>query len=401
MNNGFPLVPLGEVLTKSKEHVEIDPNQQYKQVTIKLWGQGVVMRNEVAGSSIAGAKRFVVRPQQFILSRIDARNGAFGLVPDFLDGAVVSNDFPAFTPNPSRVLPSFLAWMSKTRGFIDLCRAASEGTTNRVRMKENLFLAVKIPLPPLPEQQRIVLRIEELVARIEEARGLRRQAVEEVDSLRTSALASVMDSHSTSWQQQAVADVILTMDSGWSPQCDDRPATAGEWGVLKTTSVQWSSFNPVQNKMLPASFTPKLQLRIEAGDVLVTRAGPRKRVGVVAAVRHAQPELMISDKLIRLRPDQSIIDPRFLELSLASPFSQEHLVKRKTGLADAQVNISQSILRSTPVAYPPLLEQQRIVAYLDELQAKVDSLKKLQAETAAELDALLPSVLDRAFKGNL
>ena len=291
--------------------------------------------------------------------------------------------------------------MSKTRGFVDLCRAASEGTTNRVRLKEDRFMAMKLPLPPLPEQQRIVARIEELAARIEEARGLRRQAVEEVDSLYTSALASVMESHSASWQQQTVADVILTMDAGWSPRCEDRPAINGEWGVLKTTSVQWSSFNPNQNKALPTSFSPRPELKVEAGDVLVTRAGPRKRVGVVAAARQVQPQLMISDKLIRLRPEQSKNSPRFLELSLASPFSQEHLVKRKTGLADAQVNISQAILRSTPVAYPPLPEQQHIVTYLDNLQTKVDSLKKMQAETAAELDALLPSVLDRAFKGKL
>ena len=72
---------------------------------------------------------------------------------------------------------------------------------------------------------------------------------------------------------------------------------------------------------------------------------------------------------------------------------------RKTGLADAQVNISQAILRATPIAYPPLPEQRRIVAELDALQAEVDALKRLQAETAAELDALLPALLDRAFKG--
>ena len=50
---------------------------------------------------------------------------------------------------------------------------------------------------------------------------------------------------------------------------------------------------------------------------------------------------------------------------------------------------------------PPLPEQRRIVAYLDDLQAKVDQLKTLQAQTAAELDALLPSILDRAFRGEL
>jgi type I restriction enzyme S subunit len=281
-------------------------------------------------------------------------------------------------------------------------RVEQRGTpTSRNRLKVEKLLAMKIPLPPLSEQQRIVARIEELAARIEEARGLRREAVEEAESLHTAALASVMESHSVSWRQQTVADVILTLDAGWSPRCEDRPAADGEWGVLKTTSVQWSSFDPGQNKSLPSSFTPKPELKVESGDILVTRAGPRKRVGVVVAAREAQPQLMISDKSIRLRPDKSRIAPRFLELSLASPFSQEYLVKRKTDLADAQVNISQAILRSTPIAYPPLAEPQRIVAYLDNIHAKVYSLKNMQAETAAELDALLPSVLDQAFKGEL
>jgi type I restriction enzyme, S subunit len=84
-----------------------------------------------------------------------------------------------------------------------------------------------------------------------------------------------------------------------------------------------------------------------------------------------------------------------------SPFSQEHLVSRKTGLADAQVNISQGILRATPITYPPLPEQRRIVDYLDNLQAKVDAVKKMQEETAKELNSLIPSILSRAFAGEL
>ena len=67
----------------------------------------------------------------------------------------------------------------------------------------------------------------------------------------------------------------------------------------------------------------------------------------------------------------------------------------------AQKNINLEILSSLPVPCLSLPEQQRIVAYLDELQAKVDALKRIQAGTSAELDALLPSVLDKAFKGEL
>src|SRR5438874_1651876 len=193
MDNGFPMVPLGQILTKTEEWIDIKPDEQYRQVTVKLWGKGVILRDEVNGTEIAANRRLIVKQNQFILSRIDARNGAFGLVPDSLDGAVVSSDFPVFALNSARILPEFLDWMSKTHEFVDLCKAASEGTTNRVRLKEERFLATRITLPPLEEQRRIVARIEELAAKIEEARGLRREAVERGGQVVVTARAQIFE----------------------------------------------------------------------------------------------------------------------------------------------------------------------------------------------------------------
>src|SRR5207248_3120872 len=87
------------------------------------------------------------------------------------------------------ILPKFLDWMSKTHDFVDLCKSASEGTTNRVRVKEERFLSAEISLPSLEEQHRIVARVEELAVRVEEARGLRREAGKEVKLLISSTLA--------------------------------------------------------------------------------------------------------------------------------------------------------------------------------------------------------------------
>ncbi|MCZ6801971.1 MAG: restriction endonuclease subunit S [Nitrospirae bacterium] len=401
MSHNWPKVPLGEVLTKSEEWIILEPNKRYKEVKVRLWGKGVCLRREANGGEIASPRRLLVRENQFILSRIDARNGAFGLIPDSLDGAIVSNDFPVFNLDKAQIDPFFLNWMSKTKNFVDLCIEASEGTTNRVRLQENRFLVTPIPLPLLPEQQRIVARIETLASKVKELQEIREYSDLKTNTLYQSALAMEMKSKDGHWEKETVIDVITSMDAGWSPQCDNRPAKDGEWGVLKTTSVQWCQFRQSENKALPPSLAPRPELCVQEDDVLVTRAGPRKRVGVVAAVRNAKSKLIISDKLIRLRPQKSKIEPRFLELSLASPYSQEHLVQRKTGLADAQVNISQEILRTAPIAYPDLPQQRRIVAYLDDLQAKVEALKKLQAETVSELDAFLPSILDKAFRGEL
>ncbi len=64
-------------------------------------------------------------------------------------------------------------------------------------------------------------------------------------------------------------------------------------------------------------------------------------------------------------------------------------------------NLVLKFIRNFPMPAPALPEQRRIVTYLDDVQAKVDSLKKLQSETADELDALMPSILSRAFRGEL
>ena len=121
-----------------------------------------------ADRQIAGQRRLKVLTGEFVLARIDARHGAFGIIPDGLDGAVVSNDFPAFRPNPERLLPEYLGWWWRTHDFVEACRTASEGTTNRVRLKEEKFAQIEIPLPPLAEQRRIVEILDQAQRRLVE-----------------------------------------------------------------------------------------------------------------------------------------------------------------------------------------------------------------------------------------
>ena len=156
--------PLGEFLSRSTETAEIQPDESYKEITVKLWGKGAILRGVTSGAELNGARRFLAKKGQLILSRIDARNGAIGIVPESLDGSVVSNDFPLFRLDANRVLPTYFSWLSKTKPFVELCQRASEGTTNRVRLREDRFLNLQMSLPPLPEQRRIVARIDKLAA---------------------------------------------------------------------------------------------------------------------------------------------------------------------------------------------------------------------------------------------
>ena len=176
-------VPFGAFLTRSLNWVEPQPDQTYKQVTARLWGRGLRLRGEVYGSQIAARRQVQVRENQFLLSRIDARHGAFGLVPAELDGALVSGDFPAFDVDSSQTHPRYLKWYSNTNGFVDLCRRASEGSTNRVRLKEEKLLAMEMPLPSLEEQRHIVARLDRVAELLEERRQALVAAEREVSAL--------------------------------------------------------------------------------------------------------------------------------------------------------------------------------------------------------------------------
>jgi type I restriction enzyme S subunit len=158
----WPKIALGYLLQRSAEPAVIDPAAEYHEVTIKLWGKGIVSRGKVRGSDVVSARN-VVRHNQLILSKIDARNGAIGLVPPELEGAIVSNDFPSFEFRDHGLCdPAFMGWLVRSAPFVELCKAASEGTTNRVRIKEERFLDQKIALPPLVEQKAVVARLDQL-----------------------------------------------------------------------------------------------------------------------------------------------------------------------------------------------------------------------------------------------
>ncbi len=388
-------VPLSQTLIKSNEWIEIDPSQTYRQVTVKMWGKGVELRNEVLGTKIATSKRFQVHPEQFILSRIDARHGAFGLIPQSLDGAVVTNDFPVFNLNRELLLPAFLNWLSKTASFVDICRMASEGTTNRVRLKENKFLATEIRLPSIAEQQRIVARIEELAVKIEEARGLRESAIIETTALAKVAMGQFFNPDSRYESINLEDACIAIIDNLHSnPVYSDegipciRSSDVG-WGTLHLDTARTTSEEEYQRRTVRGEPT--------ADDLVFVREGGG--TGKTALVEQDQ-KFSLGQRVMMLRPNKDKVLPRFFLYQLLSPFLQEeHIQPRCTGSASPHLNIGD--LRKFPFLLPPIHEQMQVVNYLDSIQEEVNQAKQIRENALKEFDALLPAILDKAFKGEL
>lgn len=180
------------------------------------------------------------------------------------------------------------------------------------------------------------------------------------------------------WEWVRLGNMILHMDAGWSPKCETEPAKENEWGVLKTTAVQALRFLPHENKALPVKLAPRPDAQVEENDILITRAGPKNRVGICCVVKSVRPQLMLSDKIIRFRIYGNLIYSDFCALGLNTGYGADQIERMKSGMADSQMNISQDKVKQVIIAIPPLPEQHRIVARIDHLMARCDELEKLR-----------------------
>lgn len=166
----YELYPISALLERVKDAVDIEDNELYKQVTVQMHNQGIVLRTEQYGSEIGTKQQFVIKAGQFLISKIDARNGAYGIVPRELEGAVITGNFWAYTINKKRVLPDYLTYLMRHEFFGKMCNACSYGATNRWYLDEDTFKNFKVPIPNIDEQKEILKRIKKHTKIIEAAK---------------------------------------------------------------------------------------------------------------------------------------------------------------------------------------------------------------------------------------
>jgi len=155
-NKKYPMMRIGEFLKRNKTAVNIEDDVIYKRPRIRIRNGGISLRDEILGEKIGTKTQFLISKGQFLLSKIDARNGAFGVVPEKLDGGIITGNFWTFDVDYSIVNPHYLALLTTTDAFIQFCEQASNGTTNRHYLQESLFLSIKVPVPSLEEQNELV-----------------------------------------------------------------------------------------------------------------------------------------------------------------------------------------------------------------------------------------------------
>ncbi|WP_210687993.1 restriction endonuclease subunit S [Pseudomonas chlororaphis] len=190
-----------------------------------------------------------------------------------------------------------------------------------------------------------------------------------------------------------VGAVLKRIEAGRSTKTLERPAKDSELGILRVSAVTWGEFRPGENKAMPLDFDPGNVPRPMKGDILISRANTRELVGAPVMVEADHPNLLLSDKILRLVPDCNIVVPRYLLRALRSSIAASHFSQCAGGTSGSMTNITQGDIRATPLRLPPLPEQRRIAAILD----KSDALRAKRREAIAKLDQLLKSVFLEMF----
>lgn len=144
---------LNDLLVRRKDVVDIEDEVIYRRLKIQLYGKGISVRDEVPGIEIGTKRQFQVEAGMFLLSKIDARNGAFGLIPDEGAGAIITGNFWAYDYDEEFVVPRLLVYLTRSNVFLEFCRLSSPGMTNRRYLQEDIFLAQKIKVPKSKQDQ--------------------------------------------------------------------------------------------------------------------------------------------------------------------------------------------------------------------------------------------------------
>lgn len=343
---------------------------------------------------------WTVRPGHVVVNPMWLAHGS--VAASGIEG-VISPDYRVYNPRPF-IDSGYLALLLRTLEYRRLYDLFVRGdTTYDRRVSKDDFHSIPVVIPPLERQQMVARYLDRKTAGIDalvsEKERLIELLLETRKALITEVVTKGLDPNAKKkasgvdwlgpipahWIVQDMRHRIRRIEQGWSPSCETREADEGEWGVLKVGCVNYGGFRESENKALPSDLKPLPEFEVRPGDVLVSRANTRELVGSAAYVDTVRPRLLLCDKLFRIHCRPAEVDARFLVLLLQSDICRYQFEREATGASGSMQNIGQDTVRRLRFGWPPLDEQQDIVARVGARTSRIDVLK---SEVQAHVERL-------------
>lgn len=374
---------LGSFLKRQYDSVQVDNFEKYKRITIRSKGQGIELRDEVSGIEIGTKNQFKVKHNQFLLSKIDALNGAFGIVPETCDGGIITGNFWTYDLDESILLKEYLNLLCLKQVFTKFSLAASEGTTNRKYLREDKFLNLPITLPPTDEQKTIVEKVKKVKSRLETINSIRTEQAKDINNLLFSKYTDLIES--AEWlPMKEVAPIIrrpvILNDEALYPELGIRCFGKGTFHKPALTGTEVAT---------------KKIFQIKKGDLVFSNVFAWE--GGIAVAKEEDNDRYGSHRFISCVANEEKALAEFLCYHFLSPKGLEDINACSPGGAGRNKTLGLDKLMKISVPIPSIELQREFV----ELLEKTNAIKEHHKQTEQELTELMPSLLDKAFKGEL
>ncbi|MBP9213220.1 MAG: restriction endonuclease subunit S, partial [Chitinophagaceae bacterium] len=294
------------------------------------------------------------------------------------------------------------------------------------------------PLPPLPTQQAIVAKIEELFSELDKGIEQLKTAQQQIKTYRQAVLKWAFEGKLTSlnhdsfdlvdeydlntnnqgnpdnhtnhrsdksalpkgWKWVNLGEYIVNISSGKSYRCDERPPKIDEIGIVKVSSVTWGFFDEEESKTCFSKDQLNEKYLIKEGDFLFSRANTIELIGSCVIVHKVQKTLMLSDKILRFTFEENIFK-KYVLYYLRSKKGRKQIELLSTGNQDSMRNIGQEKIRQIEFPYCKIEEQHQIVQAIESRLSVADKLEESIAQSLQQSEALRQSILKKAFEGRL
>ena len=281
-------------------------------------------------------------------------------------------------------------FFSYISGATETMQSHSTGIRN---LKFDDYKAIQIPLPPLPEQKRIVAILDEAFAAITQAKANAEQNLKNAKELFESYLQSVFENKGEGWEERTLGEVCK-VERGSSPRPIDKYFTNEDDGVnwIKigdTKGVDRYIYTTKQKITKEGALKSRL---VEVDDFILSNSMSFGKPYIMKTQGYIHDGWFV----LRLPKD---IDTEFFWYLLASPYTMNQFISLAAGAIVK--NISGDLVKRTVLPIPPLKEQQTIVQKLDALSTETKQLESIYQQKINDLDELKKSILQKAFAGEL
>jgi len=275
---------------------------------------------------------------------------------------------------------------------------ANSTVSANTNINQEVLKRLQIGFPPDCAEQRA---ISEVLSDVDRLLGALEVLIAKKKDIKQAAMQQLLTGRtrlpgfSGEWETTQVKNVITRYFCGPSPTCEERNIDGSEeWGVLKTTAATIENgWDWRKHKVLPRTFWGQDHLKVNARDVIITKAGPRHRVGIAVWVDHVPDRVIVSGKMIGLRLDLNRVVPLILAAALQARETQLFLDQRTTGMAESQVNFENTTLLDAPIKLPPIDEQRAIASFLSDMDTEITALEKRRDKTRAIKQGMIQQLL--------